>query len=194
MTQIEPAHQDHHTTPVEQAPGVDISPEQFRRQAVTRWSNGSPTTWSASRRCPSSLRLTPGETLARLPNSAPEEPEPFEALLADLDEIVLPGITHWQSPGWFAYFPANASPPSVLGELAAAGLGCQGMLWATSPACTEIEMRVLDWLVELLGLPESWKHSVGPGGGVIQTSASDSTHLAHVIARHARDGARRRRR
>ncbi len=127
--------------------------------------------------------IAPGEILAKLPPAAPEEPEPFEAIMADLDEIVLPGTTHWQSPGWFAFFPANASPPSVLGELAAAGLGTQGMLWASSPACTEIEMRVLDWLVDLLALPRRWKHSVGPGGGVIQASASDSNHLAHVVAR-----------
>lgn len=127
--------------------------------------------------------VAPGEILAKLPAAAPEDPEPFEALLADLDEIVLPGITHWQSPGWFAFFPANSSPPSVLGELAAAGLGIQGMLWHSSPACTEVEMRVVDWLVDLLGLPQSWKHAVGPGGGVIQMSASDSTHLAHAVAR-----------
>jgi aromatic-L-amino-acid/L-tryptophan decarboxylase len=96
---------------------------------------------------------------------------------------VMPGITHWQSPGWFAYFPANVSGPSILAELASAGIGAQGMLWTTSPALTEVESRVLDWLVDLLGLPASWKTSVGPGGGVIQMSASDSTHLMHVVAR-----------
>lgn len=127
--------------------------------------------------------VAPGEIAARLPASAPERPEPFEALIRDLDEVVLPGITHWQSPGWFAYFPGNTSPPAILGELVAAGIGAQGMMWSTSPAATEIEARVLDWLVELLGLPETWKAGVGPGGGVIQPSASDSTHLAHVVAR-----------
>ncbi len=96
---------------------------------------------------------------------------------------MLPGITHWQSPGWFAYFPANASPPSILAELAAAGIGAQGMLWSTSPALTEIESTVLDWLVDLLGLPPAWRTDTGPGGGVIQMSASDSTHLVHVVAR-----------
>ena len=84
----------------------------------------------------------------------PQQPEPFEAILADLDRVILPGITHWQSPNFFAYFPANTSGPSILGELLSAGLGVQGMLWATSPACTELETHVLDWLVELLGLPE----------------------------------------
>jgi len=127
--------------------------------------------------------VQPGEIRAQLPEAAPEQPEPFEALLRDLDEVVLPGITHWQAPGWFAYFPANASPPSILAELVAAGLGAQGMLWATSPALTEIEAHVLDWLVDLLGLPAHFKTAVGPGGGVIQMSASDSTHLVHVVAR-----------
>ena len=127
--------------------------------------------------------VEPGDIGARLPLEPPEEPEPFEAILRDLDEIVMPGITHWQSPGWFAYFPANVSGPGILGELASAGLGVQGMLWATSPACTEVELRVVDWLVDLLGLPEHFKMAVGPGGGSIQVSASDSTHLMHVVAR-----------
>ena len=127
--------------------------------------------------------VEPGEIRAKLPPHAPEEPEPFEALLRDLDEVVLPGITHWQAPGWFSYFPANASPPSILAELVSAGLGAQGMLWSSSPALTEIEAHVLDWLVDLLGLPEHFKTASGPGGGVIQMSASDSTHLVHVVAR-----------
>jgi aromatic-L-amino-acid/L-tryptophan decarboxylase len=127
--------------------------------------------------------VEPGDIRALLPAAAPEDPEPFEALLRDLDAVVLPGITHWQSPGWFAYFPANTSPPSVLAELVTAALGAQGMLWSTSPAVTEIESHVLDWLVDLLGLPQTWKTAVGPGGGVIQMSASDATHVAHVVAR-----------
>lgn len=131
--------------------------------------------------------VTPGEIRAKLPARAPERPEPFDEILRDLDEIVMPGITHWQSPGWFGYFPANSSPPSILGELIAAGLGVQGMLWSTSPAATEVEQVVADWLVDLLGLPEAWK-TTGPGGGVIQMSASDSTHTALVVARH-RSGA-----
>ena len=124
----------------------------------------------------------PGEIRSMLPAAAPEHPEPFADILRDVDEIVIPGITHWQSPGWFAYFPANASPASILGEVVSAGLGVQGMLWATSPACTEVEMAVLDWLVDLLELPQTWK-TTGPGGGVIQMSASDSTHTAFVVAR-----------
>nr|MBA3747115.1 aspartate aminotransferase family protein [Solirubrobacterales bacterium] len=132
---------------------------------------------------PIASAVKPGEIRARLPQAAPEEPESFDALLRDLDDVVLPGITHWQAPGWFAYFPANASGPSVLAELVAAGLGAQGMLWATSPALTEIEAHVLDWLVDLVGLPQHFKTQGGRGGGVIQMSASDSTHLMHVVAR-----------
>ncbi len=130
---------------------------------------------------PIQSRVRPGEIRAKLPEAAPEHPEPFESILRDLDEIILPGITHWQSPGWFAYFPGNASPPAILGELASAGLNVQGMLWSTSPAATELESVVMDWLVGLLGLPPAWK-STGPGGGVIQPSASDSTHTALVVA------------
>lgn len=125
----------------------------------------------------------PGEVRAGLPAHPNEEPEDFDAVLADLDRVILPGITHWQHPGWFAYFPANTSPPSILGELVSAGLGVQGMLWSTSPAATEVESLMLDWLVELLGLPESWRVDTGPGGGVLQMSASDSTHTALVVAR-----------
>jgi aromatic-L-amino-acid decarboxylase len=99
-----------------------------------------------------------------------------------MDEIILPGVTHWQSPRFFAYFPANASGPSILGELLSAGLGVQGMLWSTSPACTELETHMMDWLVELLGLPERFL-STGQGGGVIQDSASSATLCALLAAR-----------
>jgi len=131
--------------------------------------------------------VRPGEIIAALPGAAPEEPEPFSAIAADLDEIIMKGVTHWQSPGWFAYFPANTSGPAILGDLVSSGLGQQGMLWATSPATTELEMVVVDWLADLLGLPQSWK-TTGPGGGVIQMSASDSTHTALVAARHRKQG------
>ena len=130
--------------------------------------------------------VEPGTIREKLPGTAPEQPEAFKALLDDLDNVVMPGVTHWQSPSWFAYFPANSSPPAILGELAAAGLAVQGMLWSTSPAVTEIESAVLDWLVDLMALPQSWKMS-GPGGGVIQMSASDSTHTALVVARERHD-------
>jgi aromatic-L-amino-acid/L-tryptophan decarboxylase len=159
-----------------------MTPDEFRRHGHTL------VEWVAQYmervgELPVQSPVEPGDIRGRLPDAAPEDPEPFEALVRDLDAIVLPGITHWQSPGWFAYFPANASPPSILAELVSAALGAQGMLWSTSPALTEIEAHVLDWLVDLLGLPPEWKTAVGPGGGVIQMSASDSTHAAHVVAR-----------
>ena len=159
-----------------------MTPDEFRRRGreVVDWVAAY---MERVGELPIRSRVAPGEIAARLPVAAPERPESFDALLADLDEVVMPGVTHWQSPGWFGYFPANVSGPSILAELASAGIGAQGMLWATSPALTEIESRVLDWLVDLLGLPKSWKTSVGPGGGVIQMSASDSTHLMHVLAR-----------
>jgi aromatic-L-amino-acid/L-tryptophan decarboxylase len=125
-------------------------------------------------------QLKPGDVLASLPRQAPQAPESFEAILRDLDRKILPGITHWQSPSYFAYFPANSSPPSVAGDLLSSGLGVQGMLWATSPACTELEMRMLDWLVEMLALPEHLL-STSTGGGVIQDSAS-SANLCAVVA------------
>ena len=127
-------------------------------------------------------RVEPGSVRARLPRAAPKRGEPFAAVLRDIDEIILPGLTHWQSPNFFAYFPANASGPSILGDLLSSGLGVQGMLWATSPACTELESHVLDWLVDLLGLPAGFK-SAAAGGGVIQDSASSSTLTALIAAR-----------
>ena len=126
--------------------------------------------------------VAPGELRAQLPAQAPEEGEPFDAVLADMDRLIMPGITHWQSPNFFAYFPANASGPAILGELLSAGLGVQGMLWATSPACTELESHVLDWLVDLMDLPSAFL-STGTGGGVIQDSASSATLCALLTAR-----------
>ena len=161
-----------------------MTPDEFRRHghALIEWVASY---MERAGELPVQSTVAPGEIRSQLPAAAPEEPEPFEEIMRDLDRIVLPGITHWQSPGWFAFFPANASPPSILAELVSAGLGVQGMLWATSPACTEIEAHVMDWLADLLGLPQAWKTAVGPGGGVIQSSTSDATHLMHVVAREA---------
>src|SRR5439155_3260309 len=131
--------------------------------------------------------VDPGAIRAMLPPSPPEEGEPFEAILADLDRVIMPGITHWQSPSFFAYFPADSSGPSVLGDLVSSGLGVQGMLWATSPACTELETHVLDWLVDLLALPERFR-STGPGGGVVHDPASSATLTAVVAAREPATG------
>ena len=122
--------------------------------------------------------IPPGAVRAQLPEHPPTDPEPWPVIFDDLDRIVLPGITHWQSPTFFGYFPANASGPSVVGDLVSSGLGVQGMLWATSPACTELETHVLDWLVELLDLPPRFR-----GNGVIQDSASSATLCAILAAR-----------
>ena len=129
-----------------------MSPEEFRKNgyAVVDW---IATYLEEVEKYP----CTPfsGAGRHRIPDAGTgaEAPEAFGELLADLDRVVMPGITHWQSPNWFAYFPANTSPPSILAEFVAAGLGVQGMLWSTSPAVTEVEMRVLDWLVDMLDLP-----------------------------------------
>ena len=140
-------------------------------------------------RYPVLSQAEPGSVRAGLPRAAPEEGEPFADVLRDVDEIILPGVTHWQSPNFYAFFPANASGPSILGDLLSSGLGVQGMLWATSPACTELETHVLDWLVDLLGLPQGFRSSTA-GGGVIQDSASSGT----LTALHRRTRARERRR
>jgi aromatic-L-amino-acid/L-tryptophan decarboxylase len=133
-------------------------------------------------------RVAPGEVRAQLPAHPPEQGErSFAAFLADVDRIVLPGITHWQSPGFFAYFPSNGSGPAILGDLLSAGLGVQGMLWSTSPACTEVETHVMDWLVEALALPAAFR-SDGPGGGVIQDTASSAVLSALLAARERTTG------
>jgi aromatic-L-amino-acid/L-tryptophan decarboxylase len=132
-------------------------------------------------------QVKPGQIRAQLPAEAPMQAEPFETILQDVDRIILPGITHWQSPSFFAYFPCNNSGPSILGELLSAGLGVQGMLWATSPACTELETHVLDWLVDMLGLPGAFK-STSSGGGVIQDSASSAVLCALLAARQRATG------
>lgn len=133
-------------------------------------------------RFPVLSQVAPGAVRSALPPDPPERGEPFADLLRDVHDIILPGITHWQSPMFFAYFPANSSGPGILGELLSAGLGVQGMLWATSPACTELETHVLDWLVGMLDLPSAYL-SGGTGGGVIQDTASSGTLCALLAAR-----------
>lgn len=129
-------------------------------------------------------KVQPGDIRAMIPTSAPESAESMDEIINDLDQIVMPGMAHWQHPGWYAFFPSGVSPVSVLGEFVAAGLATQGMMWSTAPSATEIENTVLDWLVELLGLPTQWRIDSGQGGGVLQMSASDSTHLSLAVARH----------
>jgi len=120
--------------------------------------------------------IQPGDIKKRLPEEAPVQGEPMEAVFADFQEIVVPGMTHWQHPSWFAYFSANNSPPSVLAELLTAGMGAQCMIWETSPAAAEMEEVVLEWLRKLLGLPEGLS-------GVIQDTASTATLVALLTAR-----------
>jgi len=132
-------------------------------------------------------RVQPGEIRASLPQEPPASGESFESLLTDVEKLILPGITHWQSPNFFAFFPCNASAPAILGDLVSSGLGIQGMLWATSPACTELETHVLDWLVRMLGLPEKFL-STSTGGGVIQDSASSASLCAILAARERATG------
>ena len=168
-----------------------LSPEEFRRQghAAIDWIADY---WASLDDLPVRSRVAPGDVRRALPPSAPEEGEPFDALLADLDEVVVPGLTHWQHPRYFAYFPANSSPAAILGDLLSSGIGAQGMIWATSPAVTEVEQVVLDWFAEALGLPADFR-SDGPGGGVIQDTASTATFTALLAALHrASDGGVRR--
>lgn len=127
--------------------------------------------------------VEPGDVRAMLPEHPPAEPEPWDAVMADVEKIVVPTITHWQHPNWFAYFPSNTSYPSILGELLSAGLGVQGMSWVTSPACTEIETLMLDWMQELLDLPDAFRSTSEHGGGVIQGSASEAALVAILAAR-----------
>jgi aromatic-L-amino-acid decarboxylase len=120
--------------------------------------------------------VAPGDTLRRLPASPPAAGEPFEQLFHDFTTTILPAMTHWNHPGWFAYFPGNNSPPSVLAEMLTATLGAQCMSWATSPAATELEQLTLIWLREMLGLPAEFT-------GVIQDTASTATLVALLSAR-----------
>lgn len=126
-------------------------------------------------------RVEPGQIRNSLQLHAPTKGESFDTILRDVDKL-LPGITHWQSPNFFAYFCANTSGPAILGDLLSSGLGVQGMLWSTSPACTELETHVLDWLVPMLGLPDKFL-STSAGGGVIQDTASSATLCAVLAAR-----------
>ncbi len=125
--------------------------------------------------------VEPGGIRSQLAEHPPATPDGFDAVMADTDRVVVPGLTHWQHPNFFAYFPANSSYPAILGDLLTAGLGVQGMSWVTGPACTEIETLMVDWMHELLGLPEQFRSTSAGGGGVIHGSASEAT-LASILA------------
>jgi aromatic-L-amino-acid decarboxylase len=135
---------------------------------------------------PVAARVRPGEVVAALPAHPPSEPEPFAAVLADLDRVVVPGITQTQHPGFFGWFPSNASLASVLGDIASGGLGALGITWQSAPALTEVEQVVTDWLRELCGLAPDWK-------GAIQDTASTGCLVAMLAARErASDGSEHR--
>jgi aromatic-L-amino-acid decarboxylase len=119
-------------------------------------------------------QVAPGDIRGRLPTEAPEDPEPFSAVLRDLDEIILPGVTHWQHPRYFAYFASSASAPGILAEMLAATINSVGFLWRSAPAATELEQVVLAWTAKLLGLPDGWH-------GHIEDTAS-TAQLATIIA------------
>lgn len=130
---------------------------------------------------PVMARTAPGEIKAQLPAAPPDEPEPFDRILADLDRIVVPGLSHWQHPSFFGYFPCNGLPSSVLGDLASTGLGVLGLSWQSSPALTEIEEVVTDWMRQMVGLSGAWS-------GVIQDTASTCTMVALMCAREKASG------
>ena len=162
-------------------PSFHMDPEEFRKHGyeVVDWIAEY---YKRIESFPVLSQVKPGDVRASLPTEAPLRGEPFEAILQDVDKLILPGVTHWQSPNFFGYFPSNASGPSVLGDLLSSGLGVQGMLWATSLACTELETLMLDWLAKALDLPEKFL-STGSGGGVIQDTASSATLCALLAAR-----------
>jgi aromatic-L-amino-acid/L-tryptophan decarboxylase len=127
--------------------------------------------------------VQPGDVRAALPVHPPTAPESFGEVMKDVEDVVVPGLTLWGHPNFFAYFPANTSYSSILGDLLCAGLGVQGMSWVTSPAVTEVETLMMDWMRELLGLPDKFISTSATGGGVIQGSASEATLSAIMAAR-----------
>ena len=152
-----------------------MNPEEFRKHAhvMVDWMADYMTGVEAY---PVRAQTAPGDIADQLPKQPPELPEPMEEIFTDFKSTVLPGITHWQHPSFFAYFPANSSPPSVLAEMLTASLGAQCMLWQTSPAATEMETLMMDWLRQMTGLPEGLH-------GVIQDSASGAILCALLTAR-----------
>jgi aromatic-L-amino-acid decarboxylase len=159
-----------------------MTPDEFRKagHAVVDWI-ADYRERVAKGDLPVQAKVKPGEIISRLPTAAPEQPEPFANILRDLDAVVLPGITHWQHPSFFGYFPSAGSLSSVLGDLVSTGLGVVGLNWQASPALTEIEQVTTDWLRDLLGLPATFS-------GVIQDTASAASFIAMVCARERATG------
>src|SRR5215217_1706999 len=153
----------------------DMDPEAFRQEAhrIADWIADY---FTSPERFPVLAQVQPGDVRSGLPASAPERPEPFDEILADFERVILPGITHWNHPGFFAYFAISGSAPGVLAEFLSAALNVQAMLWRTSPAATELEQVSLSWLRQLIGLPDVFE-------GVIYDTASISTLHALAAAR-----------
>ncbi|CAN2389588.1 L-dopa decarboxylase activity [Pristimantis euphronides] len=128
--------------------------------------------------------VEPGYLRPMIPDSAPEEGEMYEDIMKDVERVIMPGVTHWHSPHFFAYFPTANSYPAMLADMLSGAIGCIGFSWASSPACTELETVMLDWLGKMVGLPEQFlAGSKGEGGGVIQGTASEATLMALLAAR-----------
>ena len=157
-----------------------MTPEEFRALAhhLVDWMADY---MAGVERYPVRAQVAPGAVLGALPQSPPAQPEPMAAVFADFERIIMPGMTHWQHPAFFAYFPANSSPPSVLAEMLTATLGAQCMSWQTSPAATELEQRMMAWLGQMIGLPAAFE-------GVIQDSASSASLCAILCARERASG------
>jgi aromatic-L-amino-acid decarboxylase len=157
-----------------------VTPEEFRRYGHRL------VDWIADYRQqvatrPVMAQVAPGDVKKQLPAAPPDQPEPFDTVLADLDRLVLPGLSHWAHPRFFGYFPSNGELSSVLGDLTSTGLGVLGLAWQSSPALTEIEEVATDWLRQMVGLSPAWS-------GVIQDTASTSTLLALLCAREKTSG------
>ena len=150
-------------------------PDEFRQHAhqLVDWMADY---FENASQLPITPAVRPGDVFRQLPPSPPDQGESFQRLFADFQTIIMPGMTLWNHPGWFAYFPGNNSPPSVLAEMLTATLGAQCMSWATSPAATELEQAMMEWLRRMLGLPEQFV-------GVIQDTASTATLVALLSAR-----------
>jgi aromatic-L-amino-acid/L-tryptophan decarboxylase len=152
-----------------------MTPDEFRKHAheLVEWMAGY---MENVENYPVRSSVAPRDIFDKIPDSPPAHPEQFDSLIKDFNEIIMPGITHWQNPNFFAYFPANTSPPSILAEMLTATLGTQCMIWETSPAAAELEEKMMIWLREMIGLPSGFE-------GVIQDSASTATLAAILTAR-----------
>ncbi len=157
-----------------------MTPEEFRRAGhrVVDWIADYQTRIASF---PVLARVAPGEVRGRLPAEPPQEPQPFESVLRDLEEAILPGITHWQHPSFFAYFPSNRSLASALGDFLSTGLGVIGLNWQASPALTELEQLTTDWVRQMVGLSPAWR-------GAIHDTASTATLVALLCARERTSG------